>query len=85
MRSSFISRKRNWLELIRYGSRQSFRSIIYEKKHDIVLGLMGSSIILFLLTIYVAIPAFAYFPADPFYYIRSLPAFYWIGISITVL
>jgi hypothetical protein len=67
------------------GLRQPFRSIIDENKHDIVLGLIGSSIILFMLTIYVAIPAFAYFPADPFYYMHSLPAFYWIGISITIL
>jgi hypothetical protein len=73
------------MELIHNGLRQPLRSIIDENKHDIVLGLTGSSIILFLLTIYFAIPAFAYFPANPFYYIRSLPAFYWIGISITVL
>jgi hypothetical protein len=73
------------MELISYGLRQPFRSIIDKNKHDIVLGLVGASIILFSLTIYVAIPSFAYFPADPFYYMRSLPASYWVGISITVL
>jgi hypothetical protein len=73
------------MELISNGLRQPFRSIIDKNKHDIVLGLVGASIILFLLTIYVAIPDFAYFPADAFYYMRSLPAFYWIGISITIL
>lgn len=73
------------MEPIHNGLRKPFRSIIGEKEYDIVLGLIGSSIILFLLTIYFAIPDFAYFPANPFYYIHSLSAFYWIGISITVL
>ncbi len=79
-----IARKSNTV-LIHKGLRESFRVILNENKKDIMLALIGSSIILFLLSIYVAIPAFAYFPADPFYYMRSLPAFYWIGISITIL
>jgi hypothetical protein len=65
--------------------KEPFRSIIDENKHDILLAFIGSSIILFLLTIYIASPAFGYFYADPFYYMRSLPVFYWIGISITIL
>ncbi|HKG30391.1 MAG TPA: hypothetical protein VKA91_03900, partial [Nitrososphaeraceae archaeon] len=71
--------------LIHRGLKESFELVLNNNKQDILLALIGSSIILFLLTIYVAIPAFAYYPADAFYYIRSLPAFYWIGISITVL
>jgi hypothetical protein len=36
-------------------------------------------------TIYIARPAFSTFPADPFYYIRSLPVSYWIGISVAIV
>jgi hypothetical protein len=71
--------------LIRRGLIEPFELVLSNNKQDILLALIGSSIILFLLTIYVAIPAFAYYPGDAFYYIRSLPAFYWIGITITVL
>lgn len=71
--------------LIHRGLREPFELVLSNNKQDILLALIGSSIIFFLLTIYVAIPAFAYYPADAFYYIRSLPVFYWIGISITVL
>ena len=70
--------------LIHRGLKEPFE-LVLNNKQDILLALIGSSIILFLLTIYVAAPAFAYYPADAFYYIRSLPAFYWIGISITLL
>ncbi len=65
--------------------KESFLLAIANNKQDILLALVGSRIILFLLTIYVTIPAFAYYPGNAFYYFHSLPAFYWIGISITVL
>jgi len=71
--------------LIHRGLKEPFKSVLGNNKQDILLALIGSSIILFLLTIYVAIPAFAYYPADALYYIRSLPVFYWIGISFTLL
>jgi hypothetical protein len=80
-----VSLKKYSMELIHNPLKEPFRSIIDENKHDILLAFIGSSIIFFLLTIYIAIPAFAYFYADPFYYMRSLPVFYWIGISITIL
>src|SRR5918992_1541216 len=78
-------REKHNAALIHRGLKEPFKLVISNNKQDILLGLIGSSIILFLLTVYVAIPAFAYYPADAFYYIRSLPVFYWIGISITVL
>jgi hypothetical protein len=65
--------------------KEPFELLLSNNKQDILLALIGSSIIFFLLTIYVAMPAFAYYPGDAFYYIRSLSAFYWIGIAITVL
>jgi hypothetical protein len=71
--------------LVHRGLKESFQLVLSNNKQDILLALIGSSIILFLLTILVTIPAFAYYPGEAFYYIRSLPAFYWIGISITVL
>lgn len=71
--------------VIHRGLKESFELVLSNNKQDILLALIGSSIILFLLTIYVTIPAFAYYPGDAFYYFHSLPAFYWIGISITLL
>jgi hypothetical protein len=67
------------------GLKESFILALANNKQDVLLALIGSSIIFFLLTIYFTIPSFAYYPGDAFYYFRSLPAFYWIGISITVL
>jgi hypothetical protein len=77
--------KKYYSSLIRRGVRESLVFVFANNKQDLLLALIGSSIILFLLTVYVTIPAFAYYPGDAFYYIRSLPVFYWVGISITVL
>ncbi|MDQ3903479.1 MAG: hypothetical protein M3247_07555, partial [Thermoproteota archaeon] len=78
-------REKSNAQLIHKGLKQPFRLVLSNNKQNILLAAIGSSIILFLLTIYVAIPAFSYYPANAFYYLHSLPAFYWIGISITVL
>src|SRR5215210_3908462 len=78
-------REKHNAALIHRGLKEPFELVLSNNKQDILLALISSSIILFLLTIYVTIPAFAYYPGDAFYYIRSLPAFYWIGISITIL
>lgn len=57
----------------------------HENNQDILIGLTGLCVVLFMATVYIAKPAFSTFPAEPFYYMKSLPISYWIGISVAIV